>query len=336
MTNHSIKALIVNLTEDGINCDKTNIREQIEDLFDDSDIVQVKEFNDEQSMFNLIYNSLGHPSKGITACNIWENKHFLYVGYFIDIVDLINTNNLINGDENCNEDNDDVLINKIKEEKKKFKTNIFGSQITTQHVASALVIIKNQLTYTVSENNIKTDTKPITIDSKREMINILETIFVKEAIIVKTNGSMDTYKYIMNPLENLMLTDPNYSSNYIYHEYEIYTHIMMIIVDVREKEEKLNEIATLLAGKPVRGDVFIAIYRKPEYDEHPPYITLNVEKLNAILNIRKKSTTYTTGLNRSERDYVNFEKLLELENLKHIEKPILLAEEIKGELLNIK
>lgn len=326
-----MKALIVNLTNDRIDCDKINIREQIDDIFIDPDIIQFKEFSDEQSMYNLIYNSLGHPNKGVTACNIWENSEFLYAGYFIDLVDLIDTNNMV-----TDNDNEETLINKIKEEQKKFKLNVFGSQITSQHVASTLVIIKNKLSYTITDNNVKTVIQPITISSAREMIDLLESIFVKDGVVIKTDGSMQSYSYIMNPLENIMLTDPNYSLNYIYHEYEVYTHIMMIFVDVRENNKVLNEIATLLAGKPVYGDVLVALYRKPEYDEHPPYSSLSINKLHSILNIRKRSPTLTTGLNRSEREYINFEKLLALENSKHIEKPIMTIEEIKGESLNIK
>jgi hypothetical protein len=138
----------------------------------------------------------------------------------------------------------------------------------------------------------------------------------------------------MNPIEHMMLSDPSYAQNYVYHEYEVYTYIMMIVADTRQVTGPLNHQATLLAGNPVNGDVYVAIYRKPEYNEDPPYMSLRLDVLCSILEIRKRSPTLTTGMQRSEREYVNFEKILELEIKKHESKPIRLATEIQGKLLN--
>jgi hypothetical protein len=132
-----------------------------------------------------------------------------------------------------------------------------------------------------------------------------------------------------------MLSDPDYAKHYVYHEYEIYTHVLMIIADTREINTKINIIGSFLAGNPVNGTIFIAMYKKPEYNENPPYISLMIETLNNILSIRRRSTNLTTGMSRSEREYINFEKLLELENLKHIDKPLLDISQITGPLLNL-
>ena len=326
-----MKAIILRLTDDRIDCDKTNIREQIVDILDDPNIVQFKEFTDHDSMFNLIYTSLGKHNIGVTACNIWEDKNYLYAGYFIDMVDMVNTNV-------DHSDNEEIMLKNIKEAQKKINVNIFGSQLTSQHVVSNLVIIKQKLSYTITNNNIKTETTPTSINSLAEMVNIFESLFVKDGLSVKVDGSIQTYTYIMNPIEHLMLTDNDYEKNYVYHEYEVYTHIIMIVADTREVNGTLNETATLLAGKPVNGNVFIAMYRKPDYNENPPYISLNKVLLTDILSIRQKSSSLTTGLNTTstEKEYINFEKLIDLEKQKHAELPNLLATEIKGELLNIK
>lgn len=324
-----MKAFILQLTDERIDCDKTNIREQIKDILDDPNTAQFKEFTDNDSMYNLIYTSLGNYNVGVTACNIWECKDFLYSGYFIDIVDIIDNSSMKDNDD------EDTILKNIKEAQKKIKINMFGSQITSQHVVSNLVIIKQQLSYTIVDNNIKTDTTPMNINSLNELVYVIESLFVKDGIVVKTDGSMQSYNYIMNPLEHMMLTDTNYASNYVYHEYEVYTHIMMIITDTREINGVLNEIATLLAGKPVNGDVFVALYRKPEYNENPPYVSVTENLIKSILNIRQKSVSLTTGMNRAEREYINFEKILELEQRKHEQLPSHLATEIQGELLNI-
>ena len=147
---------------------------------------------------------------------------------------------------------------------------------------------------------------------------------------------MQLYNYIVNPIEHLMLTDKNYEKNYVYHEYEVYTYVMIIIADTRQCCGKTNNTASFLAGKPVNGDVFIAFYKKPEYNENPPYVSVSTDKLNEILSIRKKSPIFTTGMNRSDREYVNFEKIVELECNKHCKHADLNITDIKGELLNIK
>lgn len=323
-----MKALILNLTDDRIDCDKLNIREQIEDIFDDPDIIQFKTFTDDESMFNLIHNVLGNKKVGVTACNIWECKNYLYAGYFIDMTDLIDQ-------EVVHDENEEVVLQNVMNAQKKIKMNILGSQITSQHVASNLVIIKQQLTYEINGNNIKTNTKSIGIDATKEIINVLESIFLKKGVVIKTNGALHTFDYIMNPLEHQMLTDSDYASNYVYHEYEVYNHIMMIIADVRESNNILNETATLIAGKPVNGTVFVAIYRKPEYNENPPYVNLSMERFTNIMEIRQRSASLTTNFSNATNEYVNFDKLLELEMKKHANKQILLATEIQGELLNL-
>jgi len=76
------------------------------------------------------------------------------------------------------------------------------------------------------------------------------------------------------------------------------------------------------------------MYKKPEYNENPPYVGLSIDCLKNILSIRRRSTLLTTGMTRSDREYVNFEKLLELENIKHANKPSLNLTDITGDSLN--
>jgi len=324
-----MKALILHLTEDSINCDKTNIREQIEDILDDPNNVEFKEFTNETSMLGMIHSTLklGTRNIGVTARNIYETKYFLYIGYFIDMSELLDYSTITDTDES-------VMIKNIKVQQKNLKNNAFGSQITSEHVMSDLIIVKHRLSYTITGTNIKTESTPISINSQNEMIRVFESLFVKTGVVIKTDGSINTYSYIMNPIEHLMLTDPDYSKNYVYHEYEVYTYVMTIIADTREVDGILNHTATLLAGKPVNGDVFVAIYRKPDFNENPPYMNLSINTITDILNIRQRSASLTTGMSTTDKEYINFKKLLELEKLKHKDVPILVATDIKGELLN--
>lgn len=317
-----MQAAILAMTDEHIDCDKTNIREQIEDILDDPTNFRMMEYTDNESMFMLIHNALSTELKektlGVTVCNIWENSSSLFEGYFIDIAEIEN----LNYSDSPNIDT------------KKIQLNQFSSQVTSHHVTSALVIVKKTLEYTITDNNVKTT--PVSCSfSYNELLDVLESVFIKNGIVIDPDGNFKSYKYIMNPIEHLILSDNNYSEKYVYHEYEVYTHVMVIFAEVGAEQEKLNEKASLLAGKPVRGPVHVVLYRKPEYNENPPYISLSSNVLNLIYEIRRKSSSLTTGMEKSQNEYINFEKILDLECKKHANKPSLKLTDITGESLNI-
>src|SRR5579863_4649740 len=161
-------AAIVYKTEELIDCDKTNIREQIEDIFDDADNVKFKEFSTDDSMFSLINSELGNPKVGVTACNILENKYTIYAGYFVDIVDKLDYSKI---NENKNELNEEELALQFRKQQKNIGLNLFGSQITSHSVTGNLVIVKKNLTYSISGNNIKTKADPDTIN-RNELVDV--------------------------------------------------------------------------------------------------------------------------------------------------------------------
>lgn len=331
-----MKGIVIFNNDEQINCDKTNIREQIQDIFDDPNVISFREFNDELSMMSTIHTILGKPDVGITGCNIYETRDELYAAYFVDMTERIDYSKINNKPDMAEDEKNEEIVKQIKEQQKDIKINMFASQITSQHVTSNMIIIKHKLGYEISGTNIKTITYPSSINSMSEIIDVLENIFVKTGYIIKTDGSIQPYQYIMNPIEHLIMTDSNYQEHYTYHEYEIYTHIIMIVVDKRMLNHDLNIAGTYLAGQPVNGDIHVAFYRKPEYDEHPPYITVKKERLMDIIEIRKKSPTSTNGMQNTEKEYINFEKILELEVAKHSSKPCIDISKIQGESLNSK
>jgi hypothetical protein len=334
-----MKAAIIYKTSESVDCDRTNIREQIEDMFDDPGIFELSGYQDHDSMFGLIYDKLNvkNLGVGITVCNVWENKETLYAGYYIDITELMDHGTEDHGiEDHGTEDHgieDHGTEDKHKPETKHIELSNFGSQITSQHVTGNLIIIKKNLTYDIVDNNVKTNAVPCTL-TRFELTTVLEKIFIKTGVAIEPSGSMKPYQYIMNPMEHLILTDKDYEKHYQYHEYEVYTHVMIVIVDTRERDGPINGTATLLAGKPVNGTVFVALYKKPDFNENPPYVGLTVENLNLILSIRQKSWVLTTGMGKSDQEYVNFEKILELESIKHSNMPGLKVSDISGDSLN--
>lgn len=331
-----MKGIVIFNNDEQINCDKTNIREQIENIFDDPNVVGFCDFTDEMSMMGAIHRVLGEPDVGITGCNIYETRDVLYAAYFIDMTERIDYSKIqSNPNLDENERNEDI-VRQIKEQQKDIKINMFGSQITSQHVTSNMIIIKHKLDYEISGTNIKTVTFPSSINSMSEIMDVFENILVKTGYIIKTDGTIQPYQYIMNPIEHIIMADSKYEEHYTYHEFEIYTHITMIVVDKRMLNHDLNIIGTYLAGHPVNGDIHVAFYRKPEYDEHPPYVTIKRERLQDIIEIRKRSPSSTSGMQNTEKEYINFEKIIELEFSKHSSKPCIDVSKIQGESLNAK
>jgi hypothetical protein len=329
-TSMPMKAIVLYKTDIQIDCDKTNIREQIDDIFDDASNYDIKEFSNNDEMFQLIFDGLGKPKVGVTACNVLETRDTVIAGYFIDIAETLNYG--------TPEDSEEIILSKMKETYDNEHLNMFGSQITAQHVTGNLVIVKNRLVYEVKDNNVKTSMEPLTI-TVDELKDAIESKFLKSGLVVDTNGETSVYKYIMNPMEHLILSDKDYKDHYIYHEYEVYTHVMMIITDVREankSNDNINETASFLAGGLAKGRVFIAMYKKPDYSETPAYANLNIERLKKILEIRKVSTDLTTGMSCSDKEYINFDKILELEWAKHKDKPTVTLDSLKGECINKK
>lgn len=305
-----MRALLIRKTDECVDFNKVNIKEQIEDIIDDPNICESFKFTDNESFLKNVHDKLGNPKTGITACNISETKDFIYAGYYVDVID-----------QNINQD-----INKDN-------INTFGLQITSQHVSGNLIVVKKKLSYVIKDSNVKTETQLDTL-TENEFVNVLENVFIKNGVIIKPDGSLGTYKYIQNPLEHLILTDSDYEKHYVYHEYEVYTHVIILVVDTRETNGVFNSTATLLAGRPVNGIVYVGMYKKPEFNEHPPYVSLSVDVLKKILSIRSKSVQLTTKFERSDREYVNFEKILELEENKHSNKNDIDPKSITGDLLN--
>ena len=186
-----MNAAILYKTDDHLDCDRTNIREQIEDILDDPMNFQFMEYSDDDTnMFSMIHDALGKPSVGVTACNIWENLNTIYVGYFIDIIETIDNTTI-------KDESEKKMVQNIQNAHKTIKLNMFGSQVSSQHVTGNLVIVKKKLSYIVDNNNIKTDTVRDTL-TRNELIDVFERIFIKDGIAINPDGSMKPYQYIMS------------------------------------------------------------------------------------------------------------------------------------------
>jgi len=299
---------IIKLNDIKINSSKTNIKEQIEDIIYDDDIFKLHKVKSNQELQEYAHFTL-NPDKKLTVTqhNFYEKRDYFYSAFYVDYLDIEDKENVKN-------------------------INSFGSCIVSSVAVSDLYIVKNKLTYEIKENNVKTNFEYVDFEMY-ELIDVLTNLFHLDGVSINEDGEMKEYKYTENPmicLKNIQ--------DYIYHEYEIYTKVLMVIVNTKENNNKLNEKATLIAGHPVRGSVYFALMNKAQSatEQYVPYFNLTIPMLNNILAIRSRDINITTNHTQSEYDYINFEKLLELDVEKHSSKTPKNATKIVGVLLNIK
>ena len=116
------------------------------------------------------------------------------------------------------------------------------------------------------------------------------------------------------------MNDPEYKSKYGLYEYEIYNRILIIILNVtlNENNSKLNKDISYITGSKVYGPVFITTSKKPDFTEYTPYVSLTIDQYKKILDIRSKNHETTQNFVNSEKIYINFENILNLEQKKFI------------------
>jgi hypothetical protein len=320
-----MKAAIIRITDDYIDFDRTDILEQIQDIFDDPNTFELVDIdvddpeNINAMILKIVMNSV--PQKmlesdnevgdnlkynvGVTAMGIHETKNHLYACYFLSIGDLLKTDQL------TKEDHDNVNLNR------------FGSQLTSSDVASDLVIVKHNLSYSVDGHNIKTDMQ---MDNVLEytLVRDMVSLFKHRGIIVEADGKRREYHYIQNPIENIIMAESDYEDHYRYHEYEVFNHQITIFVDNRENRDdvNINSIATKLSGHKTYGRVMISLSKMPDFDEMPSFAELTDERFDYIEFLRSRSTELTKSIAKSDKAYVNFDKILEVAKSRYSDRPI--------------
>ena len=66
-----MKLAIIYRTDEYIDYNRPNIREQLEDIFDDESNCILDKFTTDETMYEIIHRELGNPKTVVTACNIW-------------------------------------------------------------------------------------------------------------------------------------------------------------------------------------------------------------------------------------------------------------------------
>lgn len=318
-----MKAAIIRITDLIIDCNKTNILEQIQDIVDDLDVFSFIEFKDQESLNFLILQTLMNSipredlertvidnqtestdtrlkyNVGATVANIFESQNYLYAAYYVAFEDLMK-----------NDSNKDS-------EQKNVKINMFGSQICSADVASDLIIVKHDLMYDVRDLNIATSMSLSNVDEYTFIRDIM-TIFNHRGLIIDPDDKKSEYFYIQNPLENIILTESDYEKFYRFHEYEVFNYQLTVFVDIRcnADNSKLNETVSRVTNSKVYGRALLSLSKRPEFRENPDFADLTDTRFDMIMYLKSRGPDTTPSISKSDA-YANFDKILELAKIRY-------------------
>lgn len=341
-----MKAAIIKLNNTHIDCVRTDVLEQIQDILEDSDICVMRDITDHDSYNALVMDTLLNsvPLELITSnvdskaesnstdqsdqsrmkynitstmAYVYEERDYAYLCSFVSLEDLLHKDTITEED--------------YKTYSKTHSMNIFASQLTSSNVASDAIIVKLKIDYTIVKYNIasKMDYSSIV---EYQFARDLESVFKHRGIILSASGDKTGYFYIQQPLENIIMSDADYSKHYRYYEYEVFNHIVVMYIDIRETgTDRINKIASELAGSTVYGDVLLSLTKKPMFDEQPSFISLSDQTFSMIHFLMSRSHDIVK-LPGSATEYINFYKLLELSQQRYADLPL---RPVSSESLNV-
>ena len=348
-----MKAVIIKLNNTHIDCVRTDVLEQIQDILEDQDICVMRDITDHDSYNALVMDTLlksvplelvesqtelqiesqqesqaepnsadQNPSRmkyniTSTMAYVYEERDYAYLCSFVSLEDLLHK--------------DTITEEEYKAYSKTHSMNIFASQLTSSNVASDAIIVKLKIDYTIVKYNIasKMDYSSIV---EYQFARDLESVFKHRGIILSASGDKTGYFYIQQPLENVIMTDADYSKHYRYYEYEVFNHIVVMYIDIRETgTDRINKIASELAGSTVYGDVLISLTKKPMFDEQPSFVSLS-DKTFSMIHFLMGRSHDILKLPGSATEYINFYKLLELSQQRYADLPV---RQISSESLNV-
>jgi len=280
---------------------RNNVLQQIEDIFEDTDYCEQIQFSDHEDMLKRISEHINDNKKEliISGINLSETKDSLYVLYYIDPPLL-----------DC--DHENLIGTNNKSDRKDI--NLFASQLAEETVYGNAVICRMKIVYKFNDQNISSTIEPDTVNMQ-DFVEKIGEKFIKNGIVSNVDGSIDRYKYASNPLEPLMASVADYDKFYRYHEYEFFNMVLQVIVDIREDrcESNINQGSSFICNQIVHGRTWIGMYRKPYFNENPPYISIDHQLLEKIIKIKNYSSTIGTGVSVSPEQYINFYTLVDLE-----------------------
>ncbi|AYV84237.1 MAG: hypothetical protein Hyperionvirus20_15 [Hyperionvirus sp.] len=156
--------------------------------------------------------------------------------------------------------------------------------------------------------------------TENEITDLLTRKFVHEGVIINTNGTFDTIKYIFNPVDWI---PPSDISNYKYHEVEILNLVFMIFHNLTSNESSNDAANKLLNGTAtIQGRVIVGT-REAHTDISDlitKYVDLDIPTIQKVIqlcsdNTQSRTLTDSEDINNQldpegKRRHLNFHQIL--------------------------
>lgn len=155
-----------------------------------------------------------------------------------------------------------------------------------------------------------------------DMLDIYVNCFVHKGVIIdNNNGEINEIKFIFNPIDWYNIEE---ASNIKFIEYEIFDKILMMFIEIKPKNNIINEKASIIYGKKVNGKVIFALRRKNEDIKQTKYIYEDLtkdlaEKLLYILSTKQENIKESEEEIKKMKVY-NFYTVLENRYNKYVKK----------------
>lgn len=153
--------------------------------------------------------------------------------------------------------------------------NFLGSQLLDTNVHNSLLLIKRNISGDI------TKPMPYMDISLGDITEAIRSVFVHSGIIIRSNGSIDSYEYIFDPLELLGRDEAEKTMRY--HEFKIFDYIMNFYVNITSQNSPINEKASVIFGDIIKGDVMISL--RDQRDSEAKNINITPEMFNMIYDI---------------------------------------------------
>ena len=244
------------------------IRDDIDEIINDTDCVKIESINNQNELINFIVMHIKPSSNMISGTKSYINDT-LYQCMFEGLSNV--------------EDHSNKSLNMLGSQ--------FSDGVPTE---KPIIITRNKI---LSDSNIE-----LTSISRYDLKTLLTDKFIKQGIIYRQNGTKETYNYSQNHLDNLMykLGKEYVLNNFQYDEMELGNMVFIIASDKTATDK--NELMSDIVKKTVNGDVFCSLYMKQDHMQEALYVSIDLKQFDKIICLLTSSKFDPTDDNYSKLD----------------------------------
>jgi len=274
-------------------------------------------------------NQINYTENNLTHSNFKRDKIEEDIEEYIKFIQVKDSQNAMETIiEECNFDPNDLIYTTVILESAKYRYYMIhlvdDNNCKNNLNKIGIYLSRKQFRIYGSIGIIKEEIKGIDIHLSKinldEIIDVYIKCFVHTGAIIDNKNTSDI-KYIFNPIDWLKVEEAN---NVKFIEFEVFDRILMMFIELKPKNDIINEKASIIFGKKINGKVIFALRRKNEDIKQTDYIyeEINkdtIEKLIRILTVKQDEIKETDKEKNNMKIY-NFYTIIEFRHNKYVNK----------------